>query len=75
MLAIVVPLVQDGDGSPVKEARAFGPLTHRETLPILGVKNQGFDVCCWHVPSPAGRLQGDEFIAGDGQHVAVLPLL
>src|SRR5260370_36745416 len=38
--SIVLPLVQDGNRRPVEEPGAFGSLTHREALPILGVKQE-----------------------------------
>src|SRR5512138_840907 len=40
--SIVLPLVQDGHHCLVEEPWPFGSLTHREALPILLVKQEGF---------------------------------
>jgi hypothetical protein len=70
---IIFPAMQNGDTSPVEEPGAFGPLTHREALPILGVKQERF-----HFPdfySSALSITGksaNRFIARDGQYIRVL---
>src|SRR5713226_6548571 len=53
--SISFPLVQDGDARPVKEPGAFGPLTHRETLPLLVMQHEGFHFADFHLPAPSVR--------------------
>lgn len=70
MSCIIFPLLQDGNNRPVKKPGAFGALTHREALPILGVKQEGFNVADFHPPSsPIGSQDPDGFVAGDCQHL------
>src|SRR2546421_12708135 len=40
--SILFPAMQQRDTRPVKESGAFGPLAHREALPILLMQQEGF---------------------------------
>ena len=62
----VKDLRQDG---PIKEPLAFGSLTHRESLPVLGTQHLLLDAC--HIANPVslGGLNTDDFIGRDSQRV------
>ena len=57
MASIVLPRVQDGHGCPVKESGTFGPLTHRQALPILVLEQEGFHFTDFPPPAPSVRRQ------------------
>ena len=66
MAPIIFPPMQHGYTSPVEESGAFASLTHREALPILGLKQERFHLCCFHPPAnPIGSQYPDRFIASD----------
>src|SRR6266536_2056054 len=72
MLPIILPVVQDGNGCPIKDARPFGALAHRKALPILGSKQECFHVADFYQLTPIRSLDTNGFVAGDCQHVGVL---
>jgi hypothetical protein len=72
MLPILLPLMQDGDGCPVKESWTFASLAHRETLPIPLTQQEGFHLTDFHASaSPIRGHDPDRFIAGYRQHVGI----
>jgi site-specific DNA recombinase len=72
MAPIIFPPMQHGNGRPVEEPGAFASLIHRETLPIVGLKQEHFHLCCFHPPaSPIRSQYPDRFIASDCQHVRI----
>ncbi len=72
MAPIIFPSMQHGDASPVKKAGALGPFTHREALPILGMKQERFHLCCFHPSAnPIRSHYPDRFIASNCQHVGI----
>ncbi len=70
VLSIIFPLMQHGHHRPIKEPRPFGALTHRDPLPILGLKRE----CLGHRRAFAAfaGLYPHRFIAGHCQPVEVL---
>jgi len=72
MVCIILTVVQHGQTGPVKPARPFGSFTHGELVPILGVKQTGFDCCHRH---PFASIRGHDFdwlIASDCQNIAIV---
>ena len=57
-------LRQDG---PIKEPLAFGALTHRESLPVLGAQYLLLDAGHIAKPVSLGSLNTNHFISRDGQ--------
>src|SRR5205823_6220759 len=73
MASILFPLMQDGDACPVKEPGAFGPLTHREALPILVIKQKSLHFADFHLSAlPMGGQYSNGFITRYSQHVGIL---
>jgi len=75
MLPIIFPAMQHRYASPVKEPGAFASLTHREALPILGLKQERSHLFCFHPPAnPIRSHDPDWFIASNRQHVRISPV-
>ena len=72
MPSIIFPVMQYGDACPIKEPGAFGPLTHREALPILGMKQERLHFADFHLSAlPIRGQDSNGFIARDSQYVGI----
>jgi len=73
MAPIIFPSMQHGDASPVKKSGTLGSFTHREALPIVGSKPEGFDFTDLHPSAlPIKSQYSHRLITGNGQHIRVL---
>ena len=59
-LPVIFPLVEHGQACPIKEPETFGPVTHREALPILILKQEGFHLADFN-PSASKRRLGKPY--------------
>src|SRR5438876_2449198 len=64
--SIILPAMQIRHTGPVKEPGTFGPLTQRETVPLLLMQHEGFHVTHFHPSALSVRRQDPNgFIACD----------
>ena len=73
MVPIIFPPMQYGYSRPVKKSGTLGSFTHREALPIVGSKPEGFDFTDLHPSAlPIKSQYSHRLITGNGQHIRVL---
>src|SRR5712691_1543965 len=70
MACVVLPVMQEKDTCPIKASRTFRALTHRETLPILGCEQKGFDLTHFDLPAASVRsAKPHRLITSDSKHI------
>jgi len=69
---IILPAVQHGNLCPIEESWAFGPFTHRESVPRDLVWEKRLNQGCFFSSSPLRCLEGNWLIASNRHHVLIL---
>src|SRR5260370_34065712 len=55
----------------MEEPWAFGPITHRESLPILVIKQESFDLANFDILASGVCLDANRLITSHGEHMEV----
>src|SRR5260370_42673859 len=71
VFSVVFPPMQDGDACPIEEPWAFGPITHRESLPIVVIKQERFNLANLTIRGSGVRLDANRLITSHGEHMEV----
>jgi len=70
--SIILPPMEHGHQRPIEPSWSLGAVTHRDPLPIIGVKRECLGLGHRHAFAALCGRYPHGFIAGNGQHVGVL---